>query len=352
VRTGFLFGLLNVLVALLGLHYFAPQLRAARRLRLCALGVAALLIAGFLSAAKTTSLLEDMLYDDEVIYARTTPYQRLVITRWRDDIRLFIDGNIQFSSLDEFRYHEALVHPAMNLGSLGPEPVRHVLLLGAGDGMAAREVLKYPRLKRIDLVDLDPEMTRMFSSIPLLVKLNQGALKHPRVHIFNEDAQKFLERHHQLYDVVIIDLPDPNNESLGKLYTRSFYRLVAQHLSPRGVLVTQATSPFYSTNSFWCIVNTLSATTLSSAGGTLNVRPYHASVPSFGEWGFVLASLAPLAPTPPLQLHVPTRFLTSEMLPSLFIFPRDIGPRQTPINRLDNQILVQLYEKDYGRYQH
>ena len=124
--------------------------------------VSAMIMAvGFFSAGWTTSFLEDSLYSDEIIYAKTTPYQRLVVTRWRDDLRLFINGNIQFSSVDEFRYHEALVHPAM---SMSPRPVR-VLLLGGGDGLGAREVLKYSSVHTIDLVDLDAEVTRIFAEV-------------------------------------------------------------------------------------------------------------------------------------------------------------------------------------------
>jgi spermidine synthase len=319
--------------------------RGAGRLRLAGWCAAALMLVGLFTAGRTTTLLEDMLYDDPVVYARTTPYQRLVITRWRSDVRLFIDGNVQFSSVDEHRYHEALVHPAMSL----VERPAQVLLLGAGDGLAAREILKHGAVERIDLVDLDPEMTRIFSSLPLLRELNRGSLRDPRVHIMNEDAQKYLERTSRQYDVIIIDLPDPNNEGLGRLYTRSFYRLVGQHLRPTGVMVTQATSPFYSTDAFWCIANTIASTTLGSAGGKLYPLPYHADVPSFGEWGFVMAARRLLAPEN-VRLGVPTRYLSPALLPTLFVFPADTAARPTPINRLDNQALVRLYEQGYRRY--
>ena len=202
----------------------------------------------------------------------------------------------------------------------------------------------------MDLVDLDPEMTRIFSTLPVLTKLNQGALGDPRLKVFNEDAQKFLERADRRYDVIIIDLPDPNNEGLGKLYSRSFYRLAAKALSPTGVLVTQATSPFYATEAFWCIHNTMAAATLSSAGGgKLNTLPYYANVPSFGQWGFVLGSMQLLSPAR-IRFSVPSRHLTRALLPGMFVFPKDMGPRPTPINRLDNQILVKLYEKGYRTY--
>jgi spermidine synthase len=345
VRTSFLFGLLNVVVALVGLWFFRSKIPRARTLTVASTLAAVLLGTGMVTAARTTTLLEDAIYDDEIIYATSTPYQRLVITRWRGDVRLFIDGNIQFSSVDEFRYHEALVHPAMGLVT---RPER-VLLLGAGDGMAAREVLKHSSVKRVDLVDLDPEMTRIFSRIPLLVGLNRGALTDGRVHVFNIDALKYLEQSDTLVDVIIIDLPDPNTESLGKLYTRSFYRLVAKHLRPGGVLVTQATSPFYATDAFWCIVNTMTSTTLGTGGGRLHVLPYHANVPSFGQWGFVLASSLPLS-AERIRLDISTRHLSRDLLPSMFVFAKDIGPRSTPINRLDNQALVRLYDRGFQQY--
>ncbi|PIE66259.1 MAG: spermidine synthase [Deltaproteobacteria bacterium] len=347
VRTGFLFGLFNVAVALLGMRMFKAQLPSLNRLRLQAGTAIALLIVGLFTAGKTTRLLEDLLYDDTIIYAKTTPYQRLIVTRWRDDTRLFINGNIQFSSKDEFRYHEALVHPAMGIT---PTPPRRVLLLGGGDGLGVREVVKHRGVERIDLVDLDPEMTRIFREIEGLAELNQRALRDERVHVTNTDAQKFLERSRERWDVIIIDLPDPNNLSLGKLYSRSFYRLLAKHLTPTGVVVTQATSPFYATKAYWCIVNTMRATDPIKGGPKLYVLPYRASVPSFGEWGFSMASKRPLDPTRIKLRGIETRYLTEPLLPSLFVFPKDIAWRKTPINRLDNQVLVRLYEKGYAGY--
>jgi spermidine synthase len=345
VRTGFLFGLFNIAVAALGIYVFRHQLSRTWGLKVSVILSAVLLIAGLVTAGKATTLLEDMIYEDEIIFTKSTPYQRIVLTRWRGDLRLFIDGNIQFSTVDEFRYHEALVHPALSALS---EP-RSVLLLGAGDGMAAREVFKHPSVKTVHLVDLDPAITKLFSKHPTLRKLNKDALSDPRLKIFNEDALKFLEKSDNLYDAIIMDLPDPNNEGLGKLYSRSFYRLVTKNLSPRGVMVTQATSPFYSTAAFWCISNTIAASSTFRGGPGLKVLPYHASVPSFGEWGFVLAARNEIDPDR-MKLTVKTRFLSPELLPTLFVFPKDIAERPTPVNRLDNQILVRLYEKGFRRY--
>ncbi|MBN2497846.1 MAG: polyamine aminopropyltransferase [Deltaproteobacteria bacterium] len=342
VRTGFLFGLLNAAVAGIGLHLFRRQMRRVRLLFGMTLLVAAFLLTGLVTAGWTTTLLEDVIYDDEILFARSTPYQRLVLTRWHDDLRLFIDGNIQFSTVDESRYHEALIHPAMGM----LRDPRKVLVLGGGDGMAVREILKHDTVERVDLVDLDPEMTRLFAEVEALAELNGHSLSDHKVRVHNADAQKYLEQHAERYDLIVMDLPDPNKEALGKLYTRSFFRLAAKHLLPCGILVTQSTSPYFATEAFWCIVNTLRATTLSSAGGKLFVVPYHANVPSFGEWGFTMAALQPLA-TEHIRLDVPTQYLTPEMLPGLFVFPKDIGHLDTPVNRLDNQALVDLYQHGF-----
>lgn len=345
VRTGFLFGMLNVAVAAVGYFLFRHKLGRARTIKALTGIVATGLLVGLITAGTTTTWIEDNLYEDDILFAKTTPYQRLVLTRWKTDIRLFIDGNLQFSTADEFRYHESLVHPAM---SMVPGASR-VLLLGAGDGMAAREVLKYTSVQSVDLVDLDPEMTKLFSTQPMLAKLNEGSLSSPKVKVHNEDAQKFLEASDDRWDVIIMDLPDPNNEALGKLYTKTFFRLATKHLYPTGILVTQSTSPFYATEAFWCIANTLSSATEGNNGPALHILPYHANIPSFGDWGFVMASPKPISPSM-AELKVPTRFLTSDLLPTLFVFSKDIGPRKTPINLLDNQILVSLYDKGYSRY--
>lgn len=340
VRTGALFGMLNVAVAILGIHVFRRSLAHPGRLQVLAAaslaGLAALLAGG----GGATRLLEDTLYQDEILYAESSRYQRIVLTRWRDDVRLFLDGNLQFSSADEFRYHEALVHPAM--GAVASP--RRVLILGGGDGLAAREVLEHPSVESIALVDLDPAVTRLFREVELLTALNRAALDDPKVRVINDDAYEFLEASGDRYDVVIIDLPDPNNEGLSKLYSRSFYRLVAKHLAPDGVMVTQATSPYYSRAAFWSIVATVGAADLTPGGPHLLPLPYHAHVPSFGDWGFVLAALRPLRPEA-IELRVPTRFLTPELLPTLFVFPGDIGPRPAPVNRLDTPVILRLYER-------
>src|SRR5437762_201398 len=169
IRTCFLFGILNALVACWTTFLFRDQLRHAAGLRAQCVAVIVLLLAGFAYGERMTTLAEENLYTDDIIFAKSSPYQRIVLTRWKDDIRLFLNSHLQFSSRDEYRYHEALVHPGL---AAIPE-ARSVLVLGGGDGLAVREILKYPGVEKITLVDLDPEMIRLFSSNTMLTQLNQ-----------------------------------------------------------------------------------------------------------------------------------------------------------------------------------
>ncbi len=343
VRTSLLFGLFNGAVALWAVHAFRPRIRAFGLVRAQAFVACALLLGGFVMARDLEDFGESELYDFPVIFSQRTPYQRLTITRWRSDIRLYIDGNLQFSSTDEHRYHEALVHPVMALATAPGRDDLHVVVLGGGDGLALRELLRYDEVSRIDLVDLDPAMTELFSTHPVLTALNRDAFADPRVHVHNADALEWLLAQHRAdaepFDVAVVDLPDPNNFSLGKLYTRSFYRLLRSRLSATGVGVVQATSPYLAPRSFWCVVKTLDS-------AELHPVPYHAHVPSFGDWGFVL--LGPTAFEPPTHLRddVELRFLHDAVLPGLFVFPEDQQPLDVEVNRLNDQLLVHYYEAD------
>jgi len=350
VRTSLLFGLMNGVVALWGVHAFKSELRRPGWLRAQALVVIAVLGLGMWGGKRIEDLGESALYELPVLFSQKTPYQRLTITRWQDDIRLYIDGNLQFASSDEHRYHEALVHPVMAAAEearprreLAEGHGRRVLVLGGGDGLALRELLKHDEVESVDLVDLDPAMTELFSTHPLLVGLNGGALSDPRVRVHNRDAMEWLVEDERAgerkFDVAIVDLPDPNNFSLGKLYTQSFYRLLRQRLRDDGVAVVQATSPYLAPRSFWCIVETLRAS-------GMNPRPYHAHVPSFGDWGFVLVS--PRGQPQPARLRegVAMRFLDDAVLGTLFVFPVDQRAPEVEVNRLNDQLLVHYYEAD------
>ena len=220
---------------------------------------------------------------------------------------------------------------------------RRALVLGGGDGLALREMLKYPSLESITLVDLDPDMTGLFATHPLLTKLNGGSLTHPKVRVINADAFPWLDSNTDMFDFVVIDFPDPTNYSLGKLYTTAFYRLLARHLSRHGLVVVQSTSPMFARQSYWCIVETI-----KQAG--LRTHPYHAYVPSFGEWGFILAGPGPT--NRPRACRTGCDSSPCGNLPALFEFPNDMQPVPAEPNRLNDQVLVRYYERDWSALGH
>ncbi|MGV3615839.1 MAG: polyamine aminopropyltransferase [Fimbriimonas sp.] len=358
-RIGFAVAIVNLIVAGLTLAYFARVDRLAWRLPLA--GLLATILAtmfGLRSAPQWTDGIERSLYDDPIVHAETTPYQRIVVTQNRrlGDTRLYLNGNLQFSSLDEPIYHEHLVHPAMHLAARR----RHVLILGGGDGLAVREVLKYADVERVTLVDLDGGMIRLAKDHPVFRRLNEDALRNARVSVVAPvgitpmgmkrpvmqpmgegkaggrpplreiarveilvlDADRFLDRVAQPADVMIVDLPDPNSIELAKLYSREFYRKARRALARDGIMVVQSTSPYHARETFLCIRRTV-----ESAGfGTL---PTHDNVPSFGDWGWILAT--PAHDEAWLrrrlggmrQLNVPTRYLTVDLLRRAPIFGRE-----------------------------
>ncbi|HET7796028.1 MAG TPA: polyamine aminopropyltransferase [Rhizobacter sp.] len=336
VRTGAFFGLLNAGVAVWALWLFRAELRQLSAHVLACIGVVAALLAAMASAERISTWAEDRFYADRILYSETSAYQRVVVTASRVGVRLFLNGNLQFHSRDEYRYHESLVHPAM---SAHGAPKR-VLVLGGGDGMAVREVLRYPSVEEVTLVELDPHMTKLFAEQPLLRQLNGDALHSPKLRIVNTDAFAWLENTPGSFDVIVVDFPDPTNFSIGKLYTSSFYTLIDAHLAASGYAVVQTTSPLIARKSFWTV-----ATTIESTG--LQTTPYHAHVPSFGEWGFILASRRPFRL--PTALPAGLRFLNVDGLPALLQFPPDMARVPAEVNRLSNQVLVQTFEEEWGR---
>jgi len=339
VRSALFFGLVNAGVALWSTYLFALQLVRKMQLRVACLLVVGALGFGIANAKKITATAEDNIYADEIIFARDTHYQHIVLTRFKDDLRLFLNSHLQFSSRDEYRYHESLIHPG--LASI-PAP-RSVLVLGGGDGLAVREILKYPQVEKITLVDLDPEMTRLFSTQPMLTELNKRSLLSPRLKVVNADAFPWVDSNTDSFDFIVVDFPDPTNYALGKLYTTAFYRAVARHLSSQGYLVVQSTSPMFARDSFWCIAETLRE-------ANLQTFPYHVYVPSFGEWGFVLAGTHEYAL--PRFLPVGLRFLDTKVVQTLFQFPPDMAQVPMPANQLNNQVLVRTYENDWKDISH
>ncbi len=282
------------------------------------------------------SRLENNLYRAPVVRRIQSAFQRIVITRSHRDTRLFLDGDLQFSTLDEYRYHEALVHPAMSIAKNHEK----ILLLGAGDGFALREILKYPDVQKIILIELDPEVVKLAKNFPFIVSVNENSFEDERVEVIYGDAFKLTPSLQDQFDVIIADFPDPDQQVLTKLYSQGFYQRLLSKLSNDGIFVTQGSNPFFVPKVLACINKTL-------ASINLKVYPYITNVPSFGIWGFTMASRFPIQ-LEELKLSVSTRFLTDELLERLFTIPKDINlnPDTVKINRLVHPVILE-YQKDW-----
>ena len=344
-RTSLLFGMLNAAIGIWGTWLLEPLIKKnVNFLRVKGFIVIVLLLIAFIKADLLTSLAEDALFVDNIIYSKSSSYQRIIVTKGKVGYSLFLNGNLQFNSFDEYRYHEALVHPPM--ATFGTNPKR-ILVLGGGDGLALREILKYPSVEYIQLVDLDPEMTSVSKHVPALGELNQHSFDNPKVHVTNADAFVWLDSTQvEPFDVAIVDFPDPNNFALGKLYTTRFYNLLKQKLKPDSAVVIQTTSPLMARKSFWCIIKTL-----ESAGFT--VKPYQTAVPSFGVWGYALAKLQPFETPTKLPENLELKYLNNKSLAAMFEFSADtnLPNEEIEINRLDNQALVRYYEAEWRRFE-
>lgn len=346
IRTSFLFGIFNAAVGLWGTWLLLPLIKKNLTfLRVKGIVIIVLLLIGLIKADTLTRMAEDALFADNIIYAKTSPYQRIVVTKGQTGYALFLNGNLQFNSFDEYRYHEALVHPGMLASGRTP---RRVLVLGGGDGLAVREVLKYPSVQRVTLVELDPAMTALARDLLPLAELNGQALKDKRVEVINADAFVWLDKKTGgTFDVAVVDFPDPNNFALGKLYTTRFYKLLKEKLNPDAAVVIQCTSPLFARKSYWTIIKTLEAS-------GFYVRPYQTTVPSFGIWGYALAKTAPFEPPTEIPRHLDLKFLNEQTLPTLFVFTADTArppDEEIEINRLDNQALVRHYEAEWRRFE-
>ena len=336
MHTSFVIGLINSLVALTTLLIFRKHVRKFKLfLNLSILTTIALII-GNIFGGYLTKFAEKNLYFDQIIFSKQTEYQKVVFTASKNfkDHRLFIDGHIQFSSKDEYRYHEFLVHPAMSIKG----NISNVLILGGGDGLPVREVIKYNNVKSIDLVDIDPTITNMGKNLPILKEMNNNSMNDDRVNIINEDAFIYLNQKGKKYDRVIIDLPDPHNEALSKLYSKEFYNIVKKRMNDGAILVTQSSSPFFVKRAFWSINKTLEHVFNNST-------PYNISLPSFGIWGFNLVTFNNNIPENWI-FEVKTRSINNTSMKKSLIFEKDLLKVKVPINTIFQPKLYDLYATD------
>lgn len=347
--TPFVLGFINLVVAIALLNYFPVETVKIprKRLNFLALLLASVITLGILNAQNIIFFGEQKKYLDKVVYSEQSHYQKIVLTTWQDDHWLYLDGNLQFSSYDEPMYHEVLVHPAVHLVG---KPQK-VLILGGGDGCAARELLKYPSIDNIHIVDLDPAITKLAAEHKVLIALNDNSLNHPKVRVTNQDGFQFLKTEKAFYDLIVIDLPDPRNIELSRLYALEFYQLARLRLRPNGVLITQAGSPYFAPLSFQCIEKTITAAGFSTL-------PLHNQIITMGEWGWIVATKNNHSSTfLKTQLHqinledIPTQWLNREAMPLLTAFGKDFfKPSETDtvkVNRIHYPVLPQYYTQGH-----
>ncbi|MGD9201185.1 MAG: polyamine aminopropyltransferase [Chitinispirillia bacterium] len=383
-QTGFILGLINNLVAGVALIYFMKYARQKIILSIIVSLSITALIFGMVNAPLWTEYAEQKLFLNRVIFSKTTPYQHVVLTkRQSGDISCYINGHLQFSSSDEFIYHEYLVHPAMLLSATK----KNVLILGGGDGLAAREVLKYDMLESVTIVDIDPEITQMAMNNPHIVTMNEGSLQNAKVKIINNkeispgetrqiflknrarpllneyeevstvsiinmDAVKFVEQARGFYDIVIMDFPDPNSLELSKLYSKSFYKKIYEKLNRNGVIVQQSSSPFFTQKAFLCI-----GKTMKDAG--FSAIPFHDNVPSFGEWGWWIGCKSDYISEKKLKqkflslnaIPVKTKYLHAALLAGSTVFAKNFGSNEEiKINNIFNNIIYKYYIDELKNY--
>lgn len=343
--TPFILGSINFLVACLLVYIlwkFIDQ-KLQKRLLVLITGVALIIGVGAFTAKGIIDFGEELRYKDRVVFSEQTKYQRIVITQSKEAYWLFINGNQQLSSIDEVMYHEPLVHPVMGL----LKNPKHILVMGGGDGGAVREILKYPSVEKITLVDLDPRMTELGQTQDWLVSMNQNALNHEKVEIINADGFTWLEKNQDYFDAVIIDLPDPKTVELGRLYSYEFYQLCYNHLRPNGVITTQAGSPYYAARAFNCIDQTMTAAGFITA-------PLHNQVVTLGEWGWVMgvkegdkAELKTALQALDFQ-GIPTDWMNKESMTLITSFGKRVFPdddKPVEVNRIHNPVLYKYYLK-------
>lgn len=305
--------------------YFAPVIAAC------------ILIFALAYSGEITKALQSRLYADDIVFSKRSKYQEIVLTRDNDDFRLFLDGSIQFSTSDEYRYHEMLVHPPLDCV---PKENKNILVMGGGDGLAVRELLTRKDVAHITLVELDPLMIDLATKNGTFLRINKGSLLDKRVNVVIGDAFTFCANHAQKqFDVIIADFSDPHDETISKLYSVEFYRLVKHVLSSGGVFITQSTSPLFAREAFWCIER-------SAAAVFAFTLPYHINVPSFGDWGFVVAAdFNPLNTYKAIDQNM--RFYTEETFMAAQHFEKDDSMIPVKVSTFDMPVVYRYYIKGW-----
>ena len=350
--------LFNIIAGLAFLWRYHRYVRYAKLLLVC--HIALLVLFGFILMLGSSWMkdLSNVLYKDKVIYSEATKYQHLVLTErlsrnQPDPITdLYLNGRLQFSSVDEQIYHSMLVYPPL----LASNRHDNVLIIGGGDGLALRDVLKWP-VKEVTLIDLDAQLLSLFGhdddefNPPAaiherLTKLNKHSMADPRSHIKVGDAFLEVERlldEGKRFDTIIIDLPDPNHPDLNKMYSDYFYNHIRQLLAADGAMAVQSTSPYHAKKAFLSIGKTV------KAAGFKHVEQYQQNIPSFGQWGWTIATTTGQSASARISditsLPVASRWISKKYLLAAFVFPNHYFEQinDIEVNQLGSGTLYDYY---------
>lgn len=269
-----------------------------------------------------------------VIYAEQGERQSLMVTSGQDALELFVDGRLKVSMVDQRRYFEALVQPVL----AASERHDRVLLIGGGSGMAERELLRHDDVGQITVVLLDDALPRLARRLRWTRELSEGALASPKLRFVENEGIVWLSDNDERFDVIVVDLPDPLDYLDAKSYSVHFYRLLARHLAPGGVAAVQATSAFYSPRTFDAIRASMNAAGLST-------REYHAPVPTFGDWGFILGRSDGVVPRIDAERLSP--WLHGVTVQELELLPPDVQPPEpSPENLLYDMSMVEIFAEE------
>lgn len=341
--TPIVLGLVNFSVAIGLLIILWHKIEVKIRIRIAAVAtlLSFVLVSAFFFAQPIIRFGEQKKYKDKVVYTEQSKYQKIVITQWKNDYWLFINGNQQLSTFDEEMYHEPLVHPALSL----TKTPYNILILGGGDGCAVREILKYPEVQKIILVDLDPAMTNLGKNNEIMTRINENAFDNEKVSVINTDGYNYIESTDEMFDVIIVDLPDPKTIEISRLYSYEFYSKCYKHLRKYGVIVTQAGSPYFASKAYSCINKTM-----AKAGFT--TLPMHNQVVTLGEWGWILGAKNISSQNLKTEIQslsfesIETKWINHEAMSLLTSFGKDFFNKDSSkieVNAIHNPVLYKYY---------
>ena len=345
--TPFILGFINLSVAIILFIFFKDCIIKKQQKIFFTISIllVCVLISGSLFSKKIILYGEQIKYKDKIIFQEQSIYQKIIVTKWKEDYWLYLNDNLQFSTFDESMYHEVLVHPIMQI----LQHPKEILILGGGDGCAARELLKYKNITNITLVDLDKKLTNLFINEPILSGINNKSLTNKKVTVINKDGFTFLEETQKFYDLIIIDLPDPRNVELARLYSKEFYELCNIKLTPKGGIITQAGSPYYTPYAYECIEKTI-------ASANFKTLPLHNQILTMGEWGWISGikhKISDQEISKNLQKFntkkIHTKWLNKEAMYLITSFGKDFYKKKENdsilINKISNPVLYHYYNK-------